>query len=198
MSGFTSTSSNVKLLREMERSLKQIGIAESGLVTAVPVQIAAIRAASAVRARLVTPNGTVLHTETVGAHTHLVVEDHARVATQYKFATHDGAATTALATPRAGGAVVITDLIIGGEKRTNATVVVQFTDGTDTAGIISPVVNDAPVNLHIPFAGRFRGWKDARIDFITDTANQIAGVTVGYYFISGEGVLTFADWDAQR
>lgn len=139
-----------------------------------------------------------LHTETVGGHTHLVIEDHSRVATNYKFASHSGATTTAVVTPRPGGAIVIVDLIISGEKRTNATIVVRFTDGTDTAGIISPVVNDAPVNLHIPFAGRFRGWKNARLEFITDTNNQVGTITVGYYHLRGAGVLSFADWDALR
>ena len=39
---------------------------------------------------------------------------------------------------------------------------------------------------------------DGRIDFITDTANQDATVSIGYYFVKGEGVLSFSDWDALR
>ena len=147
---------------------------------------------------LQTIKGVVLHTETVGAHTHLVVEDHARVSTQFKSATHSGAATTAIITPKKGAAIVITDIVLSGEKRTNATIDVRFTDGSDFVIIIAPVVNDSPVNLHIPFSGRFLGWKDARIDFITDTANQVANITIGYYFIIGAGVLSFADWNALR
>lgn len=149
-------------------------------------------------AHLIDSDGELLHVETVGAHTHLIVEDHARVATQFKSAAHSGAATTAVVTPRPGTAIVITDIILAGEKRTNATIDVRFTDGSDSVIIIAPVVNDTPVNLHIPFAGRFRGWLDARIDFITDTANQVANITIGYYFILGVGVLSFADWDALR
>ena len=140
----------------------------------------------------------LLHVETVGAHTHLVVEDHSRVATQFKSVAHSGATTTAVVTPRQGQVIVITDIVLAGEKRTNATIDVRFTDGSDSVIIIAPVVNDAPVNLHIPFSGRFRGWKDARIDFITDTANQVANITIGYYFIQGAGVLSFTDWAAER
>lgn len=149
-------------------------------------------------ARLIGPLGQLLHTETVGAHTHLVVEDHSRVATQFKSAAHSGAATTAVVTPKPGTAIVITDIVLSGEKRTNGTIDVRFTDGTDFVIIIAPVVNDDAVNLHIPFSGRFRGWKDARIDFITDTANQVANITIGYYFILGEGVFSFSDWDTLR
>lgn len=147
---------------------------------------------------LQTEEGVLLHTEQVGPHTHLVVEDHSRVATQFKSAAHSGAVTTAVITPRPGGAIIITDIVLSGEKRTNATISVNFTDGADTIIIIAPVVNDAPVNLHIPFSGRFRGWQDARIDFITDTANQVANITIGYYHLQGEGVFSFADWDTER
>jgi len=196
--GFTSTSSNAKLLREIQRSLREVAVSEAGLIEATNSQIAATIASSRTDARLINVDGLNLHTETVGGHTHLITEDHARVATNYVFAEHDGASTTAVITPNEGQAIVVTDLVIAGEKRTNATIVVRFTDGTNTAGIISPVVNDDAVNLHIGFVGRYRGWRDARIEFITDTANQVATITVGYYHLRGEGVLDFATWDALR
>ena len=59
-------------------------------------------------------------------------------------------------------------------------------------------VTDGPVNLHIGYQGRNKGWKDAFIEVITDTANQDATVEVGYYFIRGAAVLSFADWDTER
>ena len=149
-------------------------------------------------AYLVTKGGELLHTETVGVHTHLVTENHARVATQFKSATHTSNATTAVATPRKGQAVVITDLTVSGEKINGGIITLQWADGTNTDVITKFHVTDGPVSLHIGYGGRKRGWKDARIDFITDTANQDATVDVGYYFIRGLGVLSFTDWDAER
>ena len=147
---------------------------------------------------LVDNRGTLLHTEKIGAHTHLVVEDHARVATQFKSESHTTSATTAIATPRKGLAVVITDITITGEKINGGTITLQWADGTDTAVITKAHVTDGPVNMHAAYAGRKYGWKDARIDFITDTANQDANVDVGYYFIAGDAVLSFTDWDTLR
>ncbi len=151
-----------------------------------------------VPAHLVTIEGRELQTERFGSDDHLIVVEHGKLDTRYKFTAHAGAVTTLLVTPREGQAIVITDIILAGEKRTGATIVVRFNDGTNTAGIISPVVNDAPVNLHIPFAGRFLGWRNASLEFITDTTNQVATLTVGYFFVGGEKVLSFADWDAER
>lgn len=136
----------------------------------------------------------------MGAHTHLVVEDHSRVATQFRAITHSTATTTTVVSPRAGGAMVITDIVISGEKHQGAgqgVITILFTDGTNTINIIVADNTDAPINLAIPFAGRWRGWLDARIDFTTSQANDVT-VSIGYYFLSGEGVLSFADWDALR
>ena len=93
------------------------------------------------------PEDAELHTERVGPHTHLIIEDHSRVATQCKTGTHAGAATTQLAKPRPGNAIIVTDITISAEKRTGGTVVVQFTDGVDTATIFSGFTNDAPITL---------------------------------------------------
>lgn len=141
---------------------------------------------------------TLLHTETVGVHTHLITEDHARVATQYKSATHTTNTTTALATPKKGNAVVVTDITISGEKITGGKITLQWADGTDTAVIEEILVADGIANLHIAYTGRNLGWKDARVDFITSVNNQDATVNVGYYFVRGVGVISFADWDALR
>lgn len=142
--------------------------------------------------------GHALHTERIGRHVHLVTEDHSRVATQFKTADHTTAATTAVAKPPAGTALVLTDLIISGERINAGTIILHFTDDVDNVVLFTIHVTDAPVNLAMPFAGRWRGWKDARLDFITNTANQAASISIGYYIVEGEGVFTFADWDTLR
>ena len=135
----------------------------------------------------------------MGQHTHLVVEDHARVATQFKSVANSGAETQIAVTPFKGTAIVITDVILGGEKAASGSITVQFTDGSDTVIVFKISTVQNPVSLHIPFAGRWRGWKDARIDVVTTGGNSDSDVSIGYYIITGvEGVLSFADWDVLR
>ena len=141
---------------------------------------------------------TILHTETVGPHTHLVVEDHSRVATQYQPATHTTAATSTIVSPRSGGAIVIVDITISGEKINGGTILVRWQDGTRTETVTLVDVTDAPASFHIAYAGRKRGWLDARVELVTNTTNQDATVDVGYYFLRGPGVLSFDDWDTER
>ena len=143
--------------------------------------------------------GTLLHTEKVGPHTHAVTEDHARVATQFRTTANTGAETQIAVTPPKGSAIVITDVILGGEKAASGSIAIQFTDGSDTVIVFKISTVQNPVSLHIPFAGRWRGWKDARIDVVTTGGNSDADVSIGYYIIRGTvGVLSFADWDALR
>lgn len=144
------------------------------------------------------PLKALLHVERVGTHVHLIIEQHARVKTQYKAITHTTAATSTIAAPRKGQALVITDIVVSGEKINGGIITIQFNDGTRQDGIKKFHVTDGPVNLHIGYQGRNKGWKDAFIEVITDTANQDASVEVGFYSIRGPGVLSFTDWDADR
>ena len=148
--------------------------------------------------KLVDGLGTLLHTERVGQHVHLVIEQHSRVGTQYKSITHTTAATTTVATPKKGQVMVITDIVVSGEKINGGIITIQWNDGTRQDGIKKYHVTDGPVNLHIGYQGRNKGWKDAFLEFITSTANQDATVEVGYYFIRGAGVQSFDDWDVDR
>jgi len=149
---------------------------------------------------LQTEGGGLLHTETVGARTHLVIEDHSRVATQFKAVTISTATTTNVVTSRSGGSLVLTDLMISAEKHQGAgqgTITIRLTDGTNDVDVFVADNTDAPVNMGIAFAGRWRGWLDVRLDIITSQANDVT-VSVGYYYLQGVGVLSFTDWDALR
>lgn len=143
-------------------------------------------------------SGTALHTETIGKHTHLVTEDHSRVSTQFKAATITSASTATVVAPPAGNALVLTDLIVSAEKVAGGSITVQFTDGTNTIVIFKASLVDAPVAIAMPFAGRWRGWKDAKIDMVGVGTNIDADVSIGYYFIKGAGVLAFNQWDKLR
>lgn len=144
-------------------------------------------------------DGTILHVEKVGPHTHLIFEDHSRVATQFKSIKSTSAETVVAVRPRAGGAIVITDIVASGEKASNGSIIVQFTDGSDTVVLTELATVTNGLAIAIPFSGRIRGWQDARIDVITAGTNPVSNVLVAYYHLVGEGgTLSFADWDAQR
>ncbi len=143
--------------------------------------------------------GEILHTERFGAHVHLITEDHSRVATLFKSVTHSTAATTTITKPKPGGAIVMTDMIVSGEKIASGLITVQFNDGSNQVPVTISHVNDNGVNLSSSLQGLCLGWKDAFIEMITNTMNQDATVTIWYYFVRDEKrVLEFADWDELR
>ena len=151
-----------------------------------------------VNAKLITEDGVGLHTEKIGRHTHLITEDHSRVATQFQAAGTASAATTIIVQPRAGAALVITDLTISQTKVASGTLTIQFADGTRTVTLYKGSSVNVPLTLHVPYAGRIRGWKDARVEMVSAGTNPVTEVTVAYYHLRGKGAFAFAAWDAQR
>ncbi len=142
--------------------------------------------------------GVELHTDKIGAHTHLVVEDHSRVGSHFKVANTTAAATTIIVSPRPGAAIVVTDVVANQDKVASGKMTLQFTDGSDTEIFVVADTADAPAIIAHSFGGRMRGWKDARVEMISAGTNPTTSCTITYYHLSGEGVLSFADWDAQR
>ena len=141
----------------------------------------------------------ILHTERFGSHVHLITENHARVATKFKSVSHTTAATTAITTPKPGGAIVMTDILVSGEKISGGIITVQFNDGSNQVVITKNHVTDGPVNMAHGFEGLSLGWKDAFIEMVTSTMNQDATVTIWYYFVrDAVRVLAFADWNTER
>lgn len=113
----------------------------------------------------------------------------------FKTLVFTGAGTTALVTPNDNGSLILTDLIITGDKVNNGSIEVKFINGTHEDTLIKPVVTDAPVALNIPFSGRFQGWKDARIDVVI-TGAVSGSVVIGY--IKAPRGLPYNEWDALR
>jgi Tfp pilus assembly protein PilW len=144
-------------------------------------------------------DGNAYATTKIEASTFPIFATAADINTRFKSATHTDAGTITLATPEAGGFLVLTDLLISAEKVASGSCKIQFTDGSDTVVIFNAITVDAPANLAIPFSGRWAGWKDARLDTVTTGSNIDATVSVGYLLIKDPDLaLTFADWDVLR
>ena len=90
---------------------------------------------------------------------------------------------------------MLTDLIISADKVNSGSITLQFTDGTETVVIYKGITTDAPINISLAVAGRFRGWADARIDLVTVGAVD-ANVTLGYLSLSQS--LTYSVWNSAR
>ena len=148
--------------------------------------------------QLVDSEGAALHIEEAGAESHLVVENHARIQTVFKVAGTTAAATTIVAAPRKGFAISITDLIVNQDKVAAGSIIIQFTDGTNTEIIVQAKTKDATFSMAHGFVGKMDGWKDARVEMISAGTNPNTNVTVIFQNLQGAGVLSFADWDARR
>ena len=127
----------------------------------------------------------------------LIVKQPEKIVGVFKSVTRSVAGTTIITEPKENQAINLTDLIISTDRVQAATVTVQFTDGTNTIVIFSTNVSDAPANIAIPFAGKWRGWENARLELVTVNA-VTAIVALGYYHVDSEFSLTFEEWDSIR
>lgn len=125
----------------------------------------------------------------------LVVDNLHRIHGTFASKSRTSGGTTILASPDLHQEIILTDLIVSTDKVQSATIIVQWTDDTETIIIYSGNASDAPINFAIAFAGRWAGWRDARIEMVTTNALK-ATVAIGYYKLP-EGQ-TFAEWDSIR
>ena len=113
----------------------------------------------------------------------------------FKAATRTTAGTTLITDPDPGGSIVVTWVMLSGEKQANSDVTIRFTDGTNNVDIIVVSQVDAPPNLAIGFPSKVQGWQDARIDMITSGAGD-ATASIGYFKVPTS--IPFTEWDALR
>lgn len=106
-----------------------------------------------------------------------------------------GASTTIIAQPIPGGAIVITDIVVSSKKKAASTILIQFTDGSNTEVLMAPDIISDTANIVWSPKGLILGWKNARIEVVTD-ATFDATVTVGYVKLINS--LTFSAWDGLR
>jgi len=132
-----------------------------------------------------TPFGSILTTTTTD-----------KQYSHFKSSTRTTAGTTIIAQPTSGEAVALTDLLISAEK-VAGNLTIRFTDGTNTVSLFIIPLTDAPANFGMPFAGRWMGWRDARLEMVTGV-NGNAIVAVGYTKVPAAHTLSYAEWDAAR
>jgi len=127
----------------------------------------------------------------------LVVEPYQRVYNAFYSVTRTTTGVTTIVTPKLGAGIILTDLMISYEKVASGVLTVRFNDGTTTADLMSVTTTDAPANIAIPFAGKIKGWKDARVDMET-TKNGSAFVMIGFYRSDPGHTMSYTEWLAER
>lgn len=116
----------------------------------------------------------------------------------FKTATYTVQGTTEQITPKGGGSLELTDLIVTFEKKNLSVVTINFHDGTNTAPIIKSTLTDSPVNLAISFNGRWQGWKNAHVDVIISGADAIGAIAIGFLHHDELDTLSYEDWNTRR
>lgn len=117
---------------------------------------------------------------------------------QFKTASLTATGNSIIVTPPKNESIVLTDLIVSAEKKNLGIDTLKFFDGTNTVNIMITSVADSPVNIAIPFAGHWHGWKDAYLQVVQTGANHYISVAVGYYFMPKELTETYARWNKLR
>lgn len=126
----------------------------------------------------------------------LVTSEFARTFSVFKTVTLTGVATTIIASPRPGGSILVTDIVVSAKKVASTTLIVEFDDGTNTEVILAPDTVNQSTNFAWSPAGRLQGWRDGALKVVTTGANTEARVTAVYVPLKGS--LVFDDWDALR
>ena len=113
----------------------------------------------------------------------------------FKSSNRTTAGTTTITEPGAGGSIQVLDMLISAEKKNGGAVTVRFNDGTNIVSMFRADLTDAPANIAASFAGRWQGWKDARLEMVTASTEN---ATVAVSYLKRPQSLEFAEWDAFR
>ncbi len=140
--------------------------------------------------------GEALHSAHTDGFETLITSTFLRTHGVFRTATHAVAGTTIMALPPSNGSIILSELVITSEKKNLGEIKVQFTDDVETEVLLDPIVTDAPANLALSIDGRWQGWRNARLEFITAAASFTATITAGYAKLSfGD---PYAVWDERR
>lgn len=124
----------------------------------------------------------------------LVIATMPQLVGTFKAASSTTETVTNIVTPDADGSLLITDLLISTGKSVGNTLVINFTDGSNTIKIMQ---FELTVAVQYGQSFHWGGWADARIDMSADAAFK-ATVAVGYVKIPKVSTLKYAEWDKLR
>lgn len=125
----------------------------------------------------------------------LIVEDYVTAFSTFQSVSRSSGGTTTVVTPRGGGSISVTDVMLSATKVNAATASLIFDDGTNSETLFTIALTNDPVTFAWSVKGRLQGWRDARLDFVTVNAT-VAFITVTYMLLPDS--LIFSEWDTLR
>ena len=128
----------------------------------------------------------------------LMVESQRVLAAHWKSPAITTATTTTVVEARPSQSILLTDLVvILSKKVASATIVVRFSDGTNTVNLLTFDAATASFEFRHAFTGGLRGWKDADLQIVTNQATTISPL-VGYVHLSSGTTQTYPIWNSER
>jgi len=126
----------------------------------------------------------------------LAVADAATLHGVWKTASRASSGTTQVVLPRLPtSSLIITDIMLSGDKKSGSTITIRVTDGSNTEDVFTLDMTDASAFIAANFKGRIQTWAGARVDMET-TATATVNMLIGYTHIPTG--LPYAEWDARR
>ena len=139
--------------------------------------------------------GRILSVKPVfGTESAIFAESPLNLVSRFKSVDFTVAATQIIAEPETGGFVGVYDVLLSSKKLNATSIIVQFTDGTNVVKLVD-FDNTTSIQEAITFSTLWTGWKDARLEAVTDGTFN-ATISISYVKL-GNG-LTFAEWDVRR
>jgi len=128
----------------------------------------------------------------------LISESVKTVDTHWKSSAITTATTTTVVSVKPNESILLTDiLIVLSKKVAGATVIVQFSDGTNTEVLFTLDATVDSFQFSHAFQGGLRGWKEANIQVITNQVTTIS-VLVVYIHVSTKSTQKYTVWNAGR
>lgn len=104
----------------------------------------------------------------------------------------------ALATPKPGGSIEITDILFMATKTASGTVVITLEDGTNTETLATLLLTNEAVRLSHHVQGRMQGWADAILYYVVAGANSTGAITIGYVKHGKANSEKYSVWNSRR
>lgn len=128
----------------------------------------------------------------------LITESLKTTEAHWKSSAITTATTTTVVSVIPNESIMLTDLIIVLSKKVaGATVIVRFSDGTNTVNLFTLDAATAAFQFSHAFQGGIKGWKDANFQVVTDDITTLS-VMVGYNPLPTKITKTYSEWNAER
>ena len=125
----------------------------------------------------------------------LITEDYVTAFGVFKAVSLTDAGTIPIVSPKPGGSIAITDILISATKVNASTCEILFDDDVNSETLFLANMTNGELFYSHTVKGRMQGWKDARLDLTTVNGSDVY-VTIGFVHLP-DG-LEYSEWNDLR